>query len=173
MKFCNLYHTQEFRTPLLKLPVEATGNKQWLGDGYYFWHDFDFAQWWGNDKKCKLKNISRKYSVYKASIVCQEDDFIDTVFNEKDYVNFVNAIDRFAKIYQIQFGAKPSLVEFNDFIFDKRLWSNIKVIRFQDIPKNDDLMAVNGFYYKKRIQYRVTDTENIINFVHDDYFDCV
>jgi hypothetical protein len=173
MIFEDLYHTQEFRTPLLKLPIEARGNQQWLGDGYYFWQDYEFAQWWGNAKKCQLKNKSRKYSVFKATIECHEDDFIDTVFNEEDYRNFVNAIERFAKKYFMQFEKKPNLTEFNDFIFDKTLWQNIKVIRFQDIPENNSLMAVDGYYYKKRIQFRVTDTDNISKFVYDDSFNCI
>ncbi|MEN9442824.1 MAG: hypothetical protein RLZ33_2901 [Bacteroidota bacterium] len=173
MTFEDLYHTQEYRTPLLKMPIEATGSKQWLGDGYYFWQDYEFAQWWGTTKKCKPKNISRKYSVFKATIICDEDDFIDTVFNEEDYRNFVHAIERFAKSYVKQFHKKPNLVEFNDFIFDKKLWQNIRVIRFQDIPENDNLISVDGYYYKKRIQFRVTDTDNIVNFVHDDCFHCI
>jgi hypothetical protein len=173
MIFENLYHTQEFRTPILKLPVEATGNEQWLGDGYYFWQDYEFAQWWGNTKKCKLKNKTKKYTVFKATIECDKDDFIDTVYDEEDYKNFVNAIERFAKKYTMQFNKKPNLIEFNDFIFDKRLWQNIKVIRFQDLPKDRSLIAVDGFYYKKRIQFRVIDTDNIIKFEVDDSFDCI
>ena len=173
MIFEHLFHTQEERSVSLELPVEAKGHEQWMGDGYYFWQDYEFAQWWGNLKKCHKRNISQKYSIYKATIQCDEDDFIDTVFNENDYINFVRAIEKFSKKYQIQFNKKPSLIEFNDFIFDKHIWQSIKVIRFQDIPENDELMAVNDFYYKKRIQFRVNDSDNITKFVLDDCFDCV
>jgi hypothetical protein len=173
MQLDNLFHCQEYRGAILSLPIEGIGSDQWLGDGYYFWQDYEFAQWWGNNKKCNNKNLSRRYSVYKASIEFDEDDFIDTVFNETDYRNFVKNIEKFANKYFLQFNKKPSLIEFNDFISDKKIWSNIKIIRFQDVPLNDDLMSVKGFYYKKRIQIRVLNIENITNFVLDDCFDCI
>lgn len=173
MIFNNLYHTQEYRLPLLKMPIEARGNKQWLGDGYYFWQDIKFAKWWGDTKKCNHSNISRVYSVYQATITCNEDDFIDTVFNEIDYLNFVKTIEKFAAAFTRQFKKKPSLIEFNDFIYDMNLWQNIKVIRFQDLPENNDLVEVNGFYYKKRIQFRVNNLDNITNFVHIKNFACI
>ena len=40
------FHTREFRYPILKFPVLAEGFEQWLGVGYYFWQDFEYAKWW-------------------------------------------------------------------------------------------------------------------------------
>jgi len=159
-----LFHTQEYREPQLKFPVLAEGNEQWLGDGYYFWQDYEFAKWWGETKKCKRTNVSRRYSIFTATISFTEDEFIDTVFNEEDYYNFVSTIQKFASKYVSVFKHKHSLEEFNDFIADKGLWQDIKVIRFQDIPENDALMSVNGYYYKKRIQLRINAPEKITTF---------
>ena len=159
-----LFHTQEYSDKQLNFPVLAEGNEQWLGDGYYFWQAYEFAKWWGESKKCKRSNIYRRYSIFKATLTFTEDQFIDTVFKEEDYNNFVNTIEKFALKFVKEFKCKPSLEEFNDFIADKGLWEEIKVIRFQDIPENDSLMSVNGYYYKKRIQFRVNDPKIITTF---------
>jgi hypothetical protein len=103
----------------------------------------------------------------------EEDSFIDTVFNEKDYREFVKKVEEFAKKYISKFKAKPSLEDFNDFIQDFNVWNNVKVIRFQDVPENNELLEVNGFYYKKRIQIRVNAPEIIVNFKHFKDFVCV
>lgn len=168
-----LFHTQEYRLPQLKFPVLAVGNEQWLGDGYYFWQDYEFAKWWGPEKKCKRTNTSRKYCIFRVAISFSEDEFIDTVFNEVDYRNFVNSIEKFANQYVKQFNSKPNLEQFNDFIADKNLWPDIKVIRFQDVPKNDELLLVSGYYYKKRIQIRVNEPDKITTFALLNTFCCV
>ena len=168
-----LFHTQEYREPQLKFPVLAVGNEQWLGDGYYFWQDYEFAKWWGETRKCKRSNTTHKYCIFNTTISYTDEEFIDTVFNEEDYKNFVLAVEKFAKQYVKVFRAKPNLEEFNDFIADKGLWSDIKVIRFQDVPENDGFVSVNGYYYKKRIQIRVSDPEKITTFALSKTFHCV
>lgn len=172
MPTLEVYHTQEYRLPILKFPIIAEGNEQWLGDGYYFWQDYEFSKWWGGEKKCGFKNKTRQYTVFKAELTFSEDSFIDTVFNEEDYYHFVKKVELFAKQYMKQKLKKPTLEEFNDFISDFGLWSEIKVIRFQDVPKNDELMEVTGYYYKKRIQIRVNDPEIITNFAQHKNFIC-
>jgi hypothetical protein len=167
----SVYHTQEYRPVTLRFPVLATGNEQWLGDGYYFWQDYEFAKWWGETKKCR--NPYRQYSIFKADLNFSEENFIDTVFNQIDYYEFVKKVESFAKRYGRQFGHKPTLEEFNDFIADFGLWKEIKVIRFQDIPENDQLMEVDGYYYKKRIQLRVNDASIITTFAHQKNLYCV
>lgn len=170
MKLIEVYHTQEKREELLRFPILAEGNKQWLGDGFYFWQDYEFAHWWGDLKKPSKSKA--QFSIYKANLKFNENDFIDTVFNEHDYYNFVNVIERFAKKYESELGRKASLEDFNDFIDDHAIWQNIKIIRFQDLPKNSNLVQVKGFYYKKRIQIRVNDPEIIVSFVHFKNFLC-
>ena len=45
-----VYHTSEHRGT--EYIIYAVGEDQWLGDGYYFWQDFEFAREWG-----AIKNI--------------------------------------------------------------------------------------------------------------------
>ncbi|MGD9928738.1 MAG: hypothetical protein AB7U05_01860 [Mangrovibacterium sp.] len=170
MKSIEVYHTQEKREEMLFFPILAEGNEQWLGDGFYFWQDYEFARWWGEIKKCT--KVGNQFSIYKATLEFEEDDFIDTVFNEHDYYNFVSVIEKFAIKYQETFGKKASLEDFNDFISDHKIWENIKIIRFQDVPENSNLVEVKGFYYKKRIQIRVNEPEIIVNFAHFKNFLC-
>lgn len=167
----DVYHTQEYRPKTLNFPILAEGKEQWLGDGYYFWQDYEFAQWWGDRKKCP--NPYKQYSIFKATLHFNEVNFIDTIFKEQDYYHFVNVIEDFAKKYQSKYKRKPTLEEFNDFVSDHDIWSDIKIIRFQDVPENNDLVEVKGFYYKKRIQIRVNEPEIIINFAHIKNFLCI
>jgi hypothetical protein len=167
------YHTQEHRDVELKFPIMAEGNDQWLGDGYYFWQDYEFSSWWGQKKKCSFENKSRQFCIFMCILSFDENEFIDTVFNEEDYNNFVITIQKFAKKYRDRFHKKPTLEEFNDFISDFGIWNSIKIIRFQDVPERDEHIEVKGFYYKKRIQIRVNDPEIISKFVHFKTLYCV
>lgn len=171
MMTLEVYQTQEFRSINLDFPILATGNEQWLGDGYYFWQDYEFAKWWGETKK--ITKLNRSYSVFKAYLAINEDNFIDTVFNQEDYYNFVKNVELFAEKYSTKFNKKPTLEEFNDFIIDFNLWTNIKVIRFQDVPENDQLMKVNRYYYKKRIQIRVNEPQIITKFEPYKILTCI
>jgi hypothetical protein len=168
-----VYHTQAHNKGIIDFPELAEGKEQWLGDGFYFWQDYQFSEWWGDYKKCKSWNVSRKYDIYEVELEFEEDDFIDTVFNENDYYNFVKNIEKFAKIFQKKIKKKPTLEEFNLFIKRFKIWDNIKIIRFQDVPENNYLVEVNGFYYKKRIQIRVNNPTIISNFVHLKTKDCI
>ncbi len=159
-----VYHTQEVRDVILKFPYLAEGNDHWLGDGFYFWQDIEFSEVWGFQQKCFETNESRQFCIFKSKLYFQQEEFIDTVFNEYDYYNYVNNIEKFAKIFQGKFGKKPTLEEFNDFIADTNPWDNIKVIRFQDIAGSGSTLEVKGFFYKKRIQIRVNDPDVISNF---------
>lgn len=166
-----VYHTQEYRLETLTFPILSEGSGKWLGDGFYFWQDFDFAKWWGDESKCP--NRYRQYSVFKTKLEFEQENFIDTVFNETDYYNFVKIVEKFAKKFQRKFQRKPSLEEFNDFIFDHGIWQNIKIIRFQDVPPNNYFVEVLGFFYKKRIQIRVNEPGIIVTFTHFKDFFCV
>lgn len=162
MKFEKVFHTQEHLFPILKMPIKGTGNDMWLGDGFYFWQDLEFAHIWGIDKKSSGAN--KMYQIFVATLEFEEEDYIDTVFNEHDYYNFVSTVERFADEYYSTYKEKPTLEDFNDFIMDNNLWNNIKVIRFQDLPDNNRHLKVLNYYYKKRIQIRVNRPEIITNF---------
>ena len=158
-----VYHTNEHRGN--ETIVYATGIEQWLGDGFYFWQDFEFAQEWAKSVRNKYAN-SDIYTVELDLNFATDEHVIDTVFNEIDYYKFVEKIEYFADVYFHQFQEKPSLEEFNSFILDNKigLWKDIKAIRFQDLPMNDrrDYLKVKGFFYKKRIQIVLFDTTKLL-----------
>ena len=158
-----VYHSQEFRPDTLKFPILAEGIEMWLGDGYYFWQDYQFATWWGESHK---KNRYKTYSIFKTTLTFEDENFIDTVFKEDDYYYFIEKVEDFARKYQKKFHKRPTLEEFNDFIDDFNLWAEIDVIRFQDVPENNYFVEVDGYYYKKRIQIRVKNPKIVTNFVH-------
>jgi len=174
------FHTNEHRGNTLKAPVLALGNSQWLGDGFYFWQHYKFAEEWGFNRICKKKKyqdgILNKFDIYKADLQINfsNDAFLDTVFNETDYYKFLEKVEYFADIYFKRIRRKPTLEEFNDFIQDFGIWKNIKAIRFQDLPTNNETtyLKIKGFYYKKRIQIVVYDVTIIRSFVLHSTFDC-
>ena len=90
------YHTQEYRKVILTQPLLSEGFQQWMGNGFYFWQDLEFAEWWGETQKCFKKNSSQQYVIYQSDLICEEENFIDAVFNEIDYYNFVAKIEKFA-----------------------------------------------------------------------------
>lgn len=173
MKKMTVFHTQAATlTAPRTFPKLAEGYEEWLGDGYYFWQDEYFAKWWGQNRKCK-GNITRRYTIFTSILEFNEDEFVDTVFNEEDYYQFVAQIERFATKHQKNLGRKPTLREFNQFISDFQLWENIKVIRFQDLPQTNEHIEVLEFYYKKRIQIRVNDPEVIKSFAVHKTLACI
>ncbi len=175
-----VYHTNECRGNVLQKPVFARGDYQWLGNAYYFWQDFEFAEAWGYYKICNKPNYQRgrrtHFDIYEAELDIEFPSkfVIDTVFNETDYRNFLETVERFAIQYQLMIGKKPTLKDFNDFIRDKKLWKNVKAIRFQDLPTdtNKDFLNVKGFYYKKRIQIAVYDIKIMTKFTRIRSLEC-
>ncbi|HRH48924.1 MAG TPA: hypothetical protein PLP23_09230 [Panacibacter sp.] len=158
-----VFHTQHYFPVPYSFPKPANGYDMWLGNGFYFWQDFYFAKWWGMNKKCSPL-YSNRYTIYSAELIFEDDEFIDTVFNQEDYYNFCEIIERFAEKYVTKFGKKPTLTKFNQFLESFKIWDSIKIIRFQDLPENDEHIAVSGFFYRKRIQIRVKAPEIITTF---------
>lgn len=158
-----VYHTNEHRGT--EIIVYAVGAEQWLGDAFYFWQDIEFAEEWAKSPRNKYSK-SDIYTVELDLNFEQDEDVIDTVFNQEDYYKFVEKIEYFANIYTLKFKTKPTLEEFNNFILDHNLpfWKDIKAVRFQDLPLNDkkDYLKVIGFFYKKRIQIALFDTTKLL-----------
>lgn len=154
-----VYHTSEHRGT--EYIIYAVGEDQWLGDGYYFWQDFEFAREWGAIKKYTSFDI---YAIEVNLNFDTDEDVIDTVFNEIDYYKFVDKIEYFARLYFEKFNDRPTLQEFNNFIQDYEIWKGVKAMRFQDLPANNkkDFLKVTGFYYKKRIQIVLFDMSLLI-----------
>ncbi len=158
-----LYHTNEHREK--EGVIEAKGFKQWLGDGFYFWQDYEFAKEWAI-----VKNY-QNYDIYSVDVELTENNMIDTVFNEEDYYNFVEKLELFADKYFKLKNRKPDLEEFNNFIKDNKIWGDIKAIRFQDLPTNNnkDYLKINNFYYKKRIQIVLYDAKKIKSYKFETF----
>jgi hypothetical protein len=160
-----VFHTNEHKGTTFF--IWAQGADQWLGDGYYFWQDYEFAEEWAKVRRYPVADI---YTVDLDIDFKKDDDVLDTVFNEEDYYGFINRIEKFARIYYNKFSVKPTLVDFNNYIQDNKisLWGNIKAIRFQDTPDNHQkskkYLLVDKFPYKKRIQIVIFDKEIIFNF---------
>jgi hypothetical protein len=158
------YHVNEHRET--SNIAYAKGIGQWLGDGYYFWQDEEFALEW---VKIKLQ-ACEKVDFYTVNINFplekSDDDFLyDTVFNEEEYYSFVRTVEYFAEVYTRRYAKKPSLGDFNNFLLDQKIdyWKDLGAIRFQDTPKDGKraYLKVSNFFYKKRIQIVLRNLEHV------------
>jgi hypothetical protein len=161
--YLQVYHTQESRVKRIAGPIICTRDNAWLGVGYYFWIDEEFAHNWG----ISSKNKTGRYDIYLAEI--SEDKILNATFNEEEYDFFVRSIEKARKHLAKSF-ENITLKSVHRFLADK-IWSKIgiKGIIFDDIPHN----ALDGsriysdikpLYYKKRIQIVIFDRENIVTF---------
>jgi hypothetical protein len=154
-----MYHTQEKKGVRLTGPVRCTREDAWLGKGYYFWDDEDDAVTWGIKKKKK----TGRFEIYKAEI--ESENILDTVFNEEQYVFWRKQIEKTAKNIVKRTGRKPDIKEIGHYLYEKADWARrVDGILFQDIPQNDDLLLVERFFYRKRIQMAVYNIEIVKNF---------
>lgn len=153
-----MYHTQESWPDRLDKPVLCEREDAWLGEGFYFWEDMLDAEQWGHNSKRR----TGRFEIYESKIIV--DDFLDTVFNEEHYRFWINQVEKTADAIQLKTGFKPTLKEINEYFKEKSLWSEVDGIIFQDIPENDNILKVKSFYYRKRIQAVVYNTEIILTF---------
>ncbi len=154
-----MYHTQEKRGTRLSEPIICVRDDAWLGNGYYFWHDLDDAEQWGQ----KSKKKTGWYEIYDADIDCTS--ILDTVFNEEHYRFWLKQVEKAAKVIVKKTGLKPTIKEINAYFKDRGGWGDeVAGILFQDIPTNQTYLLVQQFYYRKRIQLAVYKLEIIANF---------
>lgn len=153
------YHTQENRNNNLLTPIKCTKDDAWLGEAYYFWEDEDDAIFWG----IKFKNKKGSYDIYKA--VIDNDNILDTVFNREHYNFWIKQIKKASIFFIKKTGNKPTLKEINDFFYERKIWSQLDGILFQDISSNPIHFMVKEFQYKKRIQLALYNTKKITTFV--------
>lgn len=165
VKFLTGYHTQEWRhTGVLSEPIPSTPDKAWLGVGYYFWLEEEFAHHWGIDSKIQRTG---HYDVYTASI--DETNILNASFNEKVYFKFVEAIEKTLNFFESK-GRKITLLQVNKFLTDEYWYKKgVKGIIFDDLPHNKPdkgriYSVLDPFYYKKRIQLVAFDLKIIHNF---------
>lgn len=159
------YHTQEFRasSPPLENPVICEGSNAWLGVGYYFWTEEEFAHYWGQDSK----KATGSYDIYRACL--DYENCLNTVFNEQHYFYFRKKIESTIQHFHKN-GIKPNLEEVNKFLAEN-IWqqTGVEGILYDDKPRNPRksdriYSAIPDLYYKKRIQIVLFSLENIHNF---------
>lgn len=153
-----MYHTQENRGSILKSPIACIRDDAWLGAGYYFWIEERDSLKWGED----FKKSTGSFHVYKAEI--DTENVLDTVFNEKHYNFWISSIEKAIKVLGPKSKRKLTLKDLNDYFKDKAKWNGVSGILFQDIPASETSSQILGFYYRKRIQLVVYNTEIINSF---------
>jgi len=168
------YHTQEFRIEgELDSPILCDYRNAWLGSGYYFWTEVEFAKYWGED--FKVRNTGY-YDVYSAEI--DVENCLNVVFNEEHYFLFIEFIEEAVSYFQRN-GQKITLKKVNDFLADE-FWGKMGItgIIYDDIPFNpnnkpnrkysvveyEEFGKKKYLYYKKRIQIVVFSLNEIRNF---------
>jgi len=164
------YHTQEFRQqPVLDEPILCDLRNAWLGSGYYFWTDVEFAKYWGEDFKTRNTGY---YDVYSAEIDIGK--CLNTVFNEKHYFFFLRCIEKAINHFQ-QKEEKVTLKEVHEFL-EYNFWKKLDVtgVLYDDLPSNPknkpnrkysvveyEEYGKKFLYYKKRIQVVVFSLDEI------------
>lgn len=167
------YHTQEYRPEgELTNPIICKEINAWLGRGYYFWVEEEFAKYWGED--FKVQNTGY-YDIYKAKL--DITDCIDAVFDLEGYYFFRNQVDKVVKKFESE-GQKINLKSVHDFL-EEKVWKvkGITGIIYDDLPANPkdkpnrkySLIKHSEkenkiFYYHKRIQIVMFLEDNIHNF---------
>ena len=161
------YHTQEYRSTAhaLEEPIKCKGKTAWLGVGYYFWTEIEFAHYWGEDFK---KRATGYYDIYKANINVEK--CLNTVFDEEGYFFFKTKIEETIEYFK-QKNMYVTLEQVHKFLADN-IWNDIGVecIMYDDKPvnsfKSDRIYSeIPDLYFKKRIQIVVFNLKNVINFV--------
>lgn len=154
------YHTANSELGKLYKPLYCSDNSAWLGTGYYFWQDIDFAERWVSVKRYKY------YDVYEAEL--NTENCLDTVYSEEadrkfnEWLNFCdNLIDK--RKLKIKREDRLSTI-FNlmkNEIFKKL---NITGIRYADIPQGELDSKYKPLYPRKRIQYVIYSQKDINRF---------
>lgn len=162
-----MYHTQGYSSPYLSDPILCTRHDAWLGSAIYFWNEEEDAVYWGINSKKSYK----KYSIYTAEVDCE--DVLDTVFEEDHYLFWVKCIEKAIKYLAKYSTRKPTIEDINVYLMSKGGWGEkVTGILFQDLPSNETISKVIGFYFRKRIQLAAFDKKIITNFVHHFDGDC-
>lgn len=160
------YHTQEFRPEAAPLsrPIKCLTKNAWLGVGYYFWTELEFAKYWGEDFKIQKTGY---YDIYRAHLDCE--NCINSVFDEEGYFFLREKIEETIKYFKSQ-KVIVTLEQVNRFLAD-HIWRAIGIegIIYDDKPtnpkKSDRIYSdIPDLYYKKRIQIVIFNLKNIHSF---------
>lgn len=157
------YHSQEHRIgkPLLNRPMACLNDNAWLGQGYYFWTETEFARYWGEDSK---SGHSGYYDIYRATLNCTY--CINAVFDEQGYNFFSTKILETIQYFKDN-EIELTLEGVNRFLADK-VWPKLHItgILYDDKPRNPRksnriYSEIPELYYRKRIQVVLFNLKNI------------
>ena len=126
------YHAQEYRyDSILENPIKCDVSNAWLGIGYYFWTELEFAKYWGVDFKTRKTGY---YDVYSTHI--DIENCINAVFNEEQYFFFRRCIEKAINYFENQ-GIEITLKRVHEFLSDN-FWNKMGVsgIIYDDLPFN-------------------------------------
>ena len=161
------YHTQEWRPRTLDSAIKCHSFEAWLGIGYYFWTEIEFAHHWGRMFKIEQTGA---YDIYRAHL--DIDDCINAVFDERGYFFFRKQIEKAIAHLKGQGHYQVTLLQVHRFLADN-VWPNtsppISGVLFDDIPQNPKdksrvYSEITPLYYKKRIQVVLFNRQNMTNF---------
>ena len=157
------YHTQEYRPTELNSPIRCYANNAWLGAGYYFWTEIEFAHYWGKDFKMRTGS----YDIYSAEL--DVTNCVNTVFSEDGYLFFRNKIEETIAYFRDK-GEHVTVQKVHRFLADN-VWHKLGVtgVIYDDKPANPQYKdryysEIPDLYYKKRIQIVIFSLKNIHNF---------
>jgi hypothetical protein len=165
------YHTQECRHDYLDAPLMCKDRKAWLGFGYYFWLEEQYAHYWGEDFKVRSSNPRVKsdtYDIYSAELDISR--CVNTVFDEEGYIFFVERIEK--AINHFKSKRKNVTLDAIHRFLSETVWKElaIKGIIYDDKPVNPKhkperiYSEIPDLYYRKRIQIVLFELDNIDNF---------
>jgi hypothetical protein len=151
------YHTTEYRGEILTEPLYCKDKEAWLGKGYYFWKEEEFADFWGRKKNYET------YDIYSADLDTKK--CLDTVYNEKEDKFFTERVTEI--IERLKRGNESVHIETVYRILKQQVLDKMGIqgVIYADETRMGDYGALKPFLYKKRIQIVIYDKTNISNFV--------
>ncbi len=93
------YHgtDEKYLNDILNMGFKIKENKEhWLGNGIYFFLDYEVAKWWSNSPTKRFGNNNEKPIVIKVNIVSNKENTIDTRYR-KDYNELMEKYEKFTK----------------------------------------------------------------------------
>jgi hypothetical protein len=158
------YHTQEWRGDTLESPIICNDKKAWLGVGYYFWFEEQFAKYWGEDFKCERTGF---YDVYNCYV--EDNQLLNMCFCEEDYFFVRNNLNKLIE-KTLSLNENLNLKQIHR-LFRKNFLDKMGIngIVYDDLPNNSfkkdrTYSLIPPFYYVKRIQVVVFNKDIIHNF---------
>lgn len=166
------FHTQEARYHRLSFPAKCISKDAWLGEGYYFWTELRFAEYWGESSKNRYTGA---YEIYEAWIPL--DNLLNAVFDEEGYNFFVSCIEKVTSALEEVHGNVVPIDQVHRYLYDF-FWqeNNIEGIIYSDTPHNpyrgpqrySNILLNEGknqfFYFRKRIQIVIFESKKIKEF---------